>query len=189
MNPRRILRLYEWYKAKTFCCAFFAVVMLTMVTAAAIVRFPPVDIIKWKHFPRYCPFVIVDSTHKGQWRGALMFLWFAPQQTIEQIPGANNRDTCDLRRRCANYDVTVMTTHSGYFTDVSSTAAHVLLATSHGLLLTVECACYSMDRTRPCPIPRNPVGFTKWPAFWWLFQFHFLVWKVLHIQCNLYPSV
>ena len=37
------------------------------------------DVIKWKHFPRYWPFVqgihrwLVNSLHKGQWRGALMF--------------------------------------------------------------------------------------------------------------------
>ena len=37
-----------------------------------------VDVIKWKHFPRYWPFVRgihrspVNSPHKGQWRGALM---------------------------------------------------------------------------------------------------------------------
>ena len=37
------------------------------------------DVIKWKHFPRYWPFVrgihrsTVNSPHKGQWRGALMF--------------------------------------------------------------------------------------------------------------------
>ena len=37
------------------------------------------DIIKWKHFPHYWPFVRgihrspVNSPHKGQWRGALMF--------------------------------------------------------------------------------------------------------------------
>ena len=36
------------------------------------------DVIKWKHFPRYWPFVRgiqrspVNSPHKGQWRGALM---------------------------------------------------------------------------------------------------------------------
>ena len=38
-----------------------------------------VDVIKWKHFPRHWPFVRgihrspVNSPHKGQWRGALMF--------------------------------------------------------------------------------------------------------------------
>ena len=37
------------------------------------------DVIKWKHFPRYWPFVRgihrspVNSPHKGHWRGALMF--------------------------------------------------------------------------------------------------------------------
>ena len=37
------------------------------------------DVINWKHFPRYWPFVRgihrspVNSLHKGQWRGALMF--------------------------------------------------------------------------------------------------------------------
>ena len=37
------------------------------------------DVIKWKHFPRYWPFVRgihrspVKSPHKGQWCGALMF--------------------------------------------------------------------------------------------------------------------
>ena len=37
------------------------------------------DVIKWKHFPRYWPFVWgiqgspVDFPHKGQWRGAFMF--------------------------------------------------------------------------------------------------------------------
>ena len=30
------------------------------------------DVIKWKHFPRYWPFVLVFP-HKDQWRGALMF--------------------------------------------------------------------------------------------------------------------
>ena len=37
------------------------------------------DVIKWKHFPRYWPFVRgihrspVNAPHKGQWREALMF--------------------------------------------------------------------------------------------------------------------
>ena len=33
------------------------------------------DVIKWKHFPRYLPFVrsLVDSTHKSQWCSVLIF--------------------------------------------------------------------------------------------------------------------
>ena len=39
------------------------------------------DVIKWKRFPRYWPFVRgihrwpVNSLHKGQWRGALVFFY------------------------------------------------------------------------------------------------------------------
>ena len=68
------------------------------------------DVIKWKHLPRYWPFVWgihrspVISPHKGQWRGALMFLWSAPW-----INGwVNNREAGDLRQNCAHCDVTVM---------------------------------------------------------------------------------
>ena len=65
------------------------------------------DIIKWKHFPRYCPFVrgihrsTVNFPHKARRCGALMFslicAWLSKQ----------------LRRRwfethCAHYDVTVI---------------------------------------------------------------------------------
>ena len=67
------------------------------------------DAIKWKHFPRYWPFVRgihrspVNSPHESQWRGALMFLWFMPW-----INGwANNREAGVLRRQHANYDVIV----------------------------------------------------------------------------------
>ena len=60
------------------------------------------DVIKWKHFPRYFPFV--RGIHKGQWRGALMFslicVW---------INGwVNNSEAGDLRRYRAHYDLTVM---------------------------------------------------------------------------------
>ena len=68
------------------------------------------DVIKWKHFPRNWPFVRgiqrspVNSPHKGQWRGALMFslicVW---------INGwVNNREAGDLRRHRGHYDVIVM---------------------------------------------------------------------------------
>ena len=57
------------------------------------------DVIKWKHFPRYCPFVrgihqsLVKSPRKGQWQGALMFsLIYA--WTHDWV---NNRDASDLR--------------------------------------------------------------------------------------------
>ena len=58
------------------------------------------DVIKWKHFPRYWPFVRgihrspVNSPHRVRWRGALMF-----SSTWAWINGGvNNRDAGDLRR-------------------------------------------------------------------------------------------
>ena len=67
------------------------------------------DVIKWKHFPRYWPFVwgihwsSVNPLHKGQWRGALMF-----SLICDWINGVNNREAGDLRRHCAHCDVIVM---------------------------------------------------------------------------------
>ena len=68
------------------------------------------DVIKWKHFPRYWPFVRgihwspVNSPHKGQRRGALTF-----SLICAWINGwINNREAGDLRRNRAHYDVIVM---------------------------------------------------------------------------------
>ena len=68
------------------------------------------DVIKWKHFPRCWPFVLgihrspVNSPHKGQWRGALMFSLICAW--INRW--VNNREAGDLRRYRAHYDVIVM---------------------------------------------------------------------------------
>ena len=65
------------------------------------------DVIKWKHFLRYWPFVRgihrlpVNSPHKGQWRGALMFSLICAWTN----GWAKHRD---LRCHRAHYDVTVM---------------------------------------------------------------------------------
>ena len=68
------------------------------------------DVIKWKHFPCYWPFVRgihrspVNSPHKSQWRGALMFplIWAWTNRW------ANNGNAGDLRHHRAHYDVIVM---------------------------------------------------------------------------------
>ena len=65
---------------------------------------------KWRHFSRYWPFVRgihrspVNSPHKGQWRGALMFslIWVWINGCV------NNREAGDLRRHRANCEVIVI---------------------------------------------------------------------------------
>ena len=63
-----------------------------------------------EHFPRYWPCVRgihrspVNSPHKGQWRGALIF-----SLICAWINGwVYNREAGDLRRQCGHYDVTLM---------------------------------------------------------------------------------
>ena len=68
------------------------------------------DVIKWKNFPHYWPFVrgihrsLVNSPHKDQWRGALLFslicVWINGR--------VNNHEAGDLGRYRAHYYVIVM---------------------------------------------------------------------------------
>ena len=101
-------------KSKTTICAFLKhllqfslrVMWLLSPTLTPLVLIPEIfhdDVIKWKHFPRYWPFVrgihrpLVNSPHKGQWRGALMF-----SLICAWINGwVNNREAGDLRRHRA----------------------------------------------------------------------------------------
>ena len=68
------------------------------------------DVIKWKHFLRNWPFVRgihrspVNSPHKGQCRGALMFSLIC----VWINDWVNNREAGDLRRYRANSDVIAM---------------------------------------------------------------------------------
>ena len=72
------------------------------------------DVIKWKHFPRYWPFVReihrspVNVRHKGQWSGASMF--FLSRAWINSW--VNNHEPGDLRHHRAHYDIIVMTANA-----------------------------------------------------------------------------
>ena len=92
-------------------CCIEAITRIGFLTPLAVhVQCYHDDVIKWKHFPHYWPFVRgihrspVNSPHKGPWRGALMFTLICAR-----INGwVNNREAGDLRRYCAHYDVIVM---------------------------------------------------------------------------------
>ena len=68
------------------------------------------DVIKWKTFPRNWPFVrgihrsLVNSPHKGQWRGALMFSLICARINA----WVTNRKAGDLTCHHAHYDVILM---------------------------------------------------------------------------------
>ena len=90
------------------------------------------DVTKWKHFPGYWPFVrrihrsLVNSPHKGQWRGVLMFslscAWINDW--------VNNREAGGLKRHRAHYDVIVM--------DINMSSIKWPLSFLHPMI----CVCY-----------------------------------------------
>ena len=87
------------------------------------------DVIKWKHFPRCWPFARgihrspVNSPHKGQWRGALMFslIWVWMKGWV------NNRKAGDLRHYRAHYDATVMQMYASHHAGIRDYAEMFLL--------------------------------------------------------------
>ena len=79
------------------------------------------DVIKWKHFPGYWPFVRgilrspVNSPNKSHWRGAMMFSLIC----VWINSWVNNRGAGDLRRYRAHYDVFVMVFHCIFYSSWS----------------------------------------------------------------------
>ena len=108
------------FKLQVYTC-FKLVLFMSVMVIVVIVHD---DVFKWKHFPRYWPFVRgihrppVNSTHKGQWRGALMFSLICAWINT----WVNNREAGDLRRYQVNYDVALM--NSGFTNDNHITKYH-----------------------------------------------------------------
>ena len=108
------------------------------------------DVIKWKHFPRYWPFVRgihrspVNFPHKGQWRGALMFsligVW---------INGwVNSREVGDLRRYRAHYDVIVMLRFCYRFTSTWTHHRRILQPHENSLSELAMCNFLTLNTQR-----------------------------------------
>ena len=97
------------------------------------------DVIKWKHFPRYWPFVRgihwsqVNSPHKAQWRWVLMFSLI--------YTWINNRDASDLRRHRAHHDVTVVNVESVLQSDWIELLRFQRWIDQMGLVVLSFCEC------------------------------------------------
>ena len=103
------------------------------------------DVIKWKYFPRYWPFVRgihrspMNSPYKSQWHGALMF-----RLICARIKGwVNNREAGDLRRHRSHYDVISM--HNGDFVLPCLSFIFLNLLHSHIITMTI-CLCLPFKR-------------------------------------------
>ena len=115
---------------------------------------------KWKHFPRYRPFVrgmhrsAVNSPHKGQCRGALIFSLIC----VWVNGWVNNGEAGDLRRYHSPYNVTVKFGRSlisiaskKTTTQQSAVRAHALWDCTvypnkyaHGFCFAVLCCGYTL---------------------------------------------
>ena len=105
------------------------------------------DVIKWKHFARYWLVVRgihrspVNSLHKGQRRGALMFSLIC----VWINSCVNNREAGDLRRYRAHYDVTMylgLHERQAYFIITKYTKPQILCVSLCYQVLFEGCALY-----------------------------------------------
>ena len=116
ITPIRLLQPSLLHKFLSCCCQHLCNVPRASFSRTSSLRYIYLlihahdDVIKWRHFPRYCPFVRgihqspVNSPHKGQWHRASMF-----SLICARISGwVNTGDAGDLRRHRAHYDVIVM---------------------------------------------------------------------------------
>ena len=103
----------------------------------------------------------VDSPHKGQWRGALMFslIW----------AWANSREAGDLRHHRAHYDVTVMN-------DLYSGTGNSLQPVWLQEITSITAASLSS-----WPLEQTSVKFQSMYSFLW-FKFHDTVFPDIYIM-------
>ena len=137
------------------------------------------DVIKWKHFPRYWPFVReihrspVSSPHKGQWRWALIFLFI--------LSGcANNREADDLRRHRVHYDVTVMCNHISHKLVCFPTLNIPVILIIWQVFLSSNVIVYHVSFLVNYLI--SP--WTKWPPFHKICSRHFRDWRFFNFKLN-----
>ena len=103
-------KMFPSYRQTSYKAAYMHMHINKYTVTNSVKRSWHDDVIKWKHFLRYWPFVreihrsSVNSLHKAQWHEALMFSLICTW--ITRL--ANNRGDGDLRRHCAHYDITVM---------------------------------------------------------------------------------
>ena len=132
------------------------------------------EVIKWKHFSRFWPFVrannrsALNSPRKGQWRGALMFSLICAWINA----WVNNCEAGDLTCHCTHYGIIIMTFYLTFAFDWFDTLIWNLLFSNqkkNGLLqyifIYVKGIIHHTD-IRICPINVNTVFL------------HFVLWQL-----------
>ena len=103
-------------------------------------------VIKWKHFPRYWPFVRgihrapMNCPHKGQCRGSLVSSLICAWTN----GSVNHRDPGDLIRHRAHYDVTVMSLNN--YTIVKGNQSVSVDSPHKWPLMMISCFCVILNK-------------------------------------------
>ena len=144
------------------------------------------NVIKWKRFSRYWPFVRgihrspVNSPHKGQWRSALTFSLICAWTHA----WVNNSEAGDFGRRRAHYDVILM-----YLDVVMKVSCRITIKTYMNDKSLYIVWCYEMivdiivSRRSRCPIVCKGVRAITWKSPW-LIVLKFCT----HIGCDSAPG-
>ena len=125
------------------------------------------DFIKWKHFTCYWPIVwgihwsLVNSPHKGQWRGALMFSLICTWINA----GVNNREAGDLRRHSAHYDDIGMAEDEIFCRDLSVDVPSQWETTLHCNVISYWLGAYTKWSLTPAELG-------QWRGCWCLGHLH-----------------
>ena len=97
---RNVISNDSWSVSRVSWREIWVVSLAIIFSRFITIHFPHDDVTKWKHFPRYWPFV--RGIHL--WRGALMFSLICARMSSWE----NNHEACDLRRHRAHYGVIAM---------------------------------------------------------------------------------
>ena len=153
-----------------------------------------------EHLPRDWPFVRgihrspVNSPHKGQWRGASIFSLF----DLHLNGWVKNRDSGDLRRHCAHYDVTVMHWSDSFVSDrcLIHVVPMVLSEASRSAVINVTKGCapdtgasiahVSMPRSVTVKIYLNVFVFILYCVYERHCSYSFLLWTLSLSVCFRY---
>ena len=124
---------------------------------------PSNDVIRWKHFPRYWPFVrgihrqSANAPHKGQWRGALMFYLICdvnkrsrkqPWGWWFQTPSCSLWRHCNglvLRKTCPCHDVIMYKFCISSLYLIVWSSRNICMKYWYGLHLTITLWCLFLE--------------------------------------------
>ena len=112
VDSTNLVLRFSWYLWVTYTYvgtvsnSCMSVLIMVCSRTQGAIKWTHDNIINWKHFSRYWPFVQeihpspVNFPHKGQWRGASMF-----SLCLHKHGWVNNLEAGDLRHHRAHYDV------------------------------------------------------------------------------------